>query len=116
MRLRWVAVAGQLITIGVAWLPLGVTLPLLPLLAVVVFTGVTNLGLWFWLQRFERFPTLRQRSSYGKELLAAILALDLASLTALLYYTGGPANPFSVFYLVNLALCRSSCRGLGDGL
>jgi two-component system sensor histidine kinase RegB len=32
------------------------------------------------------------------------MALDVLALTALLYLTGGPTNPFTVFYFVNLAL------------
>jgi two-component system sensor histidine kinase RegB len=32
------------------------------------------------------------------------MALDLVSLTLLLYFSGGPSNPFAIFYLVNVAL------------
>ncbi|QEF99519.1 Sensor histidine kinase RegB [Stieleria maiorica] len=33
-----------------------------------------------------------------------LMLLDLATLTAMLYYSGGAANPFSFFYFVNLAV------------
>jgi two-component system sensor histidine kinase RegB len=105
MRLRWVAVAGQLATIGVTRACLNVPLPITPLLAIIGFTALTNLALWCWLQRLDHSPASHRVPTYGQELLAAVLALDLVMLTALLYYTGGAANPFSVFYLVNLALC-----------
>ena len=36
--------------------------------------------------------------------LAVVMRLDLVSLTFLLYLSGGPANPFVIFYLVNLSL------------
>ena len=105
MRLRWVAVAGQLTTIGVTHLGLKVPLALTPLLAIVGFTALTNVALWLWLQRLDHSPDPHRVPTYGQELLAAVLALDLVMLSALLYYSGGAANPFSVFYLVNLALC-----------
>ena len=31
-------------------------------------------------------------------ILTAVMALDLILLTALLYFTGGPTNPFAVFF------------------
>jgi two-component system, sensor histidine kinase RegB len=37
-------------------------------------------------------------------LLVLTMLLDLFSLTALLYFSGGPRIPFITFYLVNLAL------------
>jgi len=43
LRLRWVAVVGQLVTIGVAILVLRVELQAPPLLAIVAFTAATNL-------------------------------------------------------------------------
>jgi two-component system sensor histidine kinase RegB len=36
-----------------------------------------------------------------------VLVLDTLLLTALLYFTGGPNNPFSVFYLIHIALAAS---------
>jgi two-component system sensor histidine kinase RegB len=36
--------------------------------------------------------------------MAAVITADLVLLTCLLYFSGGPTNPFSFFYLVNLAL------------
>ena len=40
----------------------------------------------------------------GQLLLVTVTVLDLIALSALLYFTGGAANPFALFYLVNLAL------------
>ena len=105
MRLRWVAVVGQLITIGVVTLGLQVALQLAPLLAVVLFTVLTNVGLWIWLGYLDQATQLHHVPKHGEGLLATVLAIDLVSLTTLLYFTGGVANPFSIFYLVNLTLC-----------
>jgi hypothetical protein len=45
-----------------------------------------------------------RRADVQDATLAAVMMLDIALLTAVLYYTGGPFNPFSFLYLVNIAL------------
>jgi len=102
VRLRWVAVFGQLITIAVAAWVLRVELPLGALFAVVGAAAATNVAFAVWLVR--RLRAAARQASAGHRPLAAIMVLDLALLTALLYFTGGPENPFSLFYLVNLSL------------
>lgn len=104
LRLRWVAVTGQLITIGVAVLVLRVELQTLPLLAVVMFTVATNAVFALWLR--SRAGAQDSFDDAGRDLrvLATVMTLDLASLTCLLYFSGGLANPFVIFYFVNLSL------------
>jgi two-component system sensor histidine kinase RegB len=109
LRLRWVACAGQLITVGYAATVFDVRLPMAWLLTVILVTGLSNALLMFtW-----RPLTRRQRASQSTgdvdgskadRLFAAVMALDVLALTALLYLTDGPTNPFVVFYFVNLAL------------
>ena len=43
------------------------------------------------------------------------MTLDLLFLTALLYFTGGPENPFTIFYFVNLALAAVLLLGGSGG-
>ncbi|MCP4193071.1 MAG: HAMP domain-containing histidine kinase [Planctomycetaceae bacterium] len=105
VRLRWVAVAGQLATIVVAVVALQVSLPIAPLLSIIGFTALTNLFLTLALRRMVASRQSRIVLLSGDTLLATIMAIDLLSLTGLLYFAGGATNPFSVFYLVNLALC-----------
>ena len=100
LRLRWVAVAGQLLTVGFVVLVLKVALPLWPLFAIIAFTAATNLGLAFW----SRTQTAHVSPRRGHAVLGWLMTADLLSLTALLYFAGGPANPFTIFYFVNLAL------------
>jgi two-component system sensor histidine kinase RegB len=103
LRLRWVAVVGQLLTIaGAKWL-LDVDLRLTPLLAIVAFTAATNLAFAWWLKRLVGGATPFSVSATLR-LFADVMLLDLISLTGLLYFAGGPANPFVMFYFVNLAL------------
>lgn len=104
LRLRWVAVAGQLVTVGFVLLILRVGLPLTPVLLVVAFTAVTNVGFALWLRiaatrRRELLPWLADH-----RLLGMVMTADLLALTVLLYFAGGPSNPFTLFYFVNLAL------------
>jgi len=102
LRLRWVAVAGQLLTIGIVAFVYRFQLPWWPLLGVVAFTAASNLLLaWLW-----RGPTDQRitAAAQAHRSIGLVMALDLLSLTVLLYFSGGPNNPFALFYLVNLAL------------
>ncbi len=95
LRLRWAQVIGQATTVaGVAAFS-DVRLPL-PALALVVGIGlVSNIlcALYF-----------RDPRPVEEWQLAAVMALDVALLTMLLYLTGGPLNPFGFLYLVQIAL------------
>ncbi|QDU95301.1 ATP-binding protein [Lignipirellula cremea] len=102
VRLRWLAAAGQLATVLLALGAYQIQLPLAPLLGVVGFTAITNLALAWWLR--HRQGVVAGPETPHPALLAAVMAVDLASLTMLLYFTGGVTNPFAVFFLVNLAL------------
>lgn len=94
-RLRWGAVLGQVVTITVANLALGIPLPLIRLTMVVVAQVVVNVGMFAW---------LASRKAVTPGHLAAGLAFDMVMLTLLLLLSGGPHNPFSFLYLVYVAL------------
>jgi len=95
IRLRWAQVVGQAATVLGADVILGVPLPLPLLWAIVALGLASNLGLEVH---------LRRRGSVDERTLAATMALDVALLTALLFLTGGPHNPFGFLYLVQIAL------------
>ncbi len=104
MRLRWVAVVGQLVTIAVAALVFQVELQLWPLFAIVAFTASTNVAFTLWVSIHKRGQARAPAARNEHLLLAAVMTMDLLALTALLYFAGGPVNPFTIFYFVNLAL------------
>jgi len=104
LRLRWVAVVGQLITIGATVLLLRVDLPTFPLLTIVAFTAATNVVFGVWLRRHADTDESVHDAVHDLHVLAVVMTLDLASLTCLLYFSGGSANPFVIFYFVNLSL------------
>jgi two-component system sensor histidine kinase RegB len=95
VRLRWGAVAGQLATVAFVSLVMEVRLSLAPLLAVIGFEVVTNALCLGW---------LRAGRPVKPPLIAAVMALDVLTLTALLFSSGGSYNPFSFLYLVYIAL------------
>lgn len=95
IQLRWAQVVGQAATVLVADVGLRLGLPLVLLWAVVGIGAVSNLAL---------AATVRRRGRADDRLLAAVMALDVALLTALLHLTGGATNPFGFLYLVQIAL------------
>lgn len=103
LRLRWVAVVGQLLTVAVALFVLGVRLPVAALLSIIAFTAITNVGFGLWLKTHTRLPEER-RIRQDHWVLDGVMSLDLLSLATLLYCSGGPTNPFIIFFFVNLAL------------
>lgn len=94
-RLRWGAVLGQLGTVVVVHWGLGVWIPFAPVLAIVAVEVLTNVAAVLW---------LRAERPIWEPATAVMLGLDVAFLTALLFFTGGPYNPFSFLYLVHIAL------------
>ncbi len=99
--LRYVAVAGQLLAVYLAAGPLGLDIPTRPLYIAVAALLVFNL-----------IAHLRHssRDEARTPELVAHLCADLLALTAMLYFTGGPANPFVSLYLVPVALAATSLR------
>src|SRR2546427_1563004 len=95
VRLRWGAVAGQVIAILLARHLVRAPLPVPSLLAVCAALALANLGVHIWLQRGGR-PTDRA--------CALNLLADIAALTALLALSGGRENPFSLLYLVHITI------------
>lgn len=107
VQLRWVAVAGQLATIEVARYLLDVWLPIVPLVVVVAITALSNLALAAWSaaqHSTDDMPGVRSSHPTTVPVLGLVLLLDLVLLTVLLGFSGGPTNPFFIFYFVNVCL------------
>lgn len=88
--MRWGALAIQAAAILIATELLGVALPVLPMWSLVAVGVVSNL----WLASRKVFA--------GQ--LGAFLVLDVALLSGMLYLSGGPTNPFSIIYVVYIAM------------
>ena len=95
IQLRWFAVIGQITTIAVVSIGLRIPLPLPRMLMVLACLIAFNLGSQLRWQ--EGSPVSNQ------ELFLALL-VDVASLTAQLYFSGGATNPFAFLYLLQVIL------------
>ncbi|MEZ6136595.1 MAG: HAMP domain-containing sensor histidine kinase [Pirellulaceae bacterium] len=104
LHLRWVAVVGQLLTMAVVHWGLRIHLPLAKLLVLIAITALSNAAYSYWLswlhkrglQRADRLPT--------DQVVSALMVIDILDLTGLLYLSAGMANPFALFYFVNIAV------------
>jgi two-component system, sensor histidine kinase RegB len=108
-RLRWAEVAGQAVTVLVAQFLLGGSLPIASLLAVIGVGLVSNIAVELYFFGDRRRGTATPRPVHEWHI-ALIMMIDIAILTALLYLTGGPNNPFSFLYLVQIALATVLVR------
>ncbi len=104
ITLRWVAVLGQLLVVLVVNYFFAVPLELLPLAAAIGVTALSNFLLTAWFLRAHDPLEERERSRLWSAIFSAVMAVDLLLLTAMLYFSGGPGNPFWIFYFVNLCL------------
>lgn len=99
VRLRWLAVLGQLVAIGVVSLGLGFQLPLAACLVVVAVSAWINVILSI------RYPArFRLPVNYAM----AMLAYDIGQLTALLYLTGGIDNPFALLLVAPVTVSAAT--------
>lgn len=90
LRLRWLAVLGQLATIFVVEQGLDFDVPLIPCLSVIAFSAAINIGLQI---AFNPMRRLEPKHAAG------LLALMIGELSALLFLTGGVDNPFLILIL-----------------
>lgn len=99
--LRWMAIAGQLAAITVAYFHLDLRLPLGLCYLVVGASVIANLVSWFI------FPKNRRLSDAEAML---VLLFDLAQLAFLLYLTGGLTNPFALLIIAPVIISASALQ------
>ncbi len=95
IQLRWIAVIGQLSTIAVVNLIFDIPIPTPAMLGIIIFLVAFNIA-----------SELRWRESEtvaNGELFLALL-VDVATLTAQLYLSGGTQNPFAFLYLLQVSI------------
>ncbi len=99
VRLRWLAVIGQTITVLFVSLVLGYQFPFAACLAAIALSAWLNV-----------FLTLRWRAGQILSTRAAglLLAYDVVQLALLLYLTGGLENPFAFLFLVPVTVSATS--------
>jgi two-component system, sensor histidine kinase RegB len=96
--IRWIAVAGQLVTVLLVHFGLGFSLPLAACLAVIAASVLSNILL------YVRMP-LRARLGDRDSML--LLGFDVLQLSVLLYLTGGLENPFAILIVAPVTVAAT---------
>src|SRR5947207_2906522 len=99
LRLRWLAVLGQLAAIVVVAQGLEFDVEVIPCLTIVCLSALINLGV-----QIAYDPMLRLEPVYA----AALLGLNIVELAGLLFFTGGLQNPFSFLFLVPVLISATA--------
>jgi two-component system sensor histidine kinase RegB len=110
-RLRWAEIAGQAATVLVGQFMLDGALPIAALFAVIAVGLVSNLAIELHFFGDRRESSAAVRPVHERQI-ALLMMLDIAVLTGLLYFTGGPHNPFAFLYVVQIALATVLVRAL----
>jgi len=95
VMLRWLAIGGQVATILLTRLWLGIPLPVTPMVGVILFLLCLNLVSLYRC----RGPAIVTNTE-----LFLVLLLDVAALTVQLYLSGGARNPFVSLFLLQVIL------------
>jgi two-component system, sensor histidine kinase RegB len=101
VELRWVAVAGQLFTILLVQFVREIPLPLREMLTLLGVLALFNVA--SWLRTRLALPVVNAELFFG-------LLVDVAVLTAQLYYAGGITNPFIFLFLLQVAVASVLLR------
>src|SRR4051794_19708472 len=99
LRLRWLAVLGQLAAIFVVAQGLEFDVPIIPCLAIIALSALLNLVLQIAFNPMQRLEPV-----YA----AALLALNIVELAGLLFFTGGLQNPFSFLFLAPVLISATA--------
>jgi len=99
VRLRWLAVMGQLAALSVVFFGLGFPLPMGLCLSVIALSAWLNVFLSI------QFPARHRLSASFATML---LAYDILQLAVLLYLTGGIENPFTVLIVAPVTVSAAT--------
>lgn len=97
--LRAIAVAGQCVTLALAYRFFAMQLQWLPMIATIALLAGLNLFTWW---------RLRADTPISNTELFAQLCADVLALTVLLYYGGGSTNPFISLFLLPLVIAAAT--------
>ncbi len=105
-NLRWLAIAGQSAALFLVYFALGYPLPILYCAIAIAVSAALNILLALRYPATHRL-TNREATFY--------LAFDVLQLAALLYLTGGIANPFALMFLAPVVIAAATLN-LGNTL
>lgn len=93
LRLRYGIVVGEIALLFAVSFGLGISVPAVIISAAIALQVVTNYVFGRWREKFQ---------TSTEHLVGALFVLDALCLTLILAVTGGPTNPFSLLYLVQI--------------
>src|SRR5258708_32009664 len=99
LRLRWLAALGQLAALFIVVQALEFDLPIFPCVTIIGLSALLNLVL-----QIAFNPMRRLEPAYA----ATLLALNIAELAGLLFFTGGLENPFSFLFLAPVLISATA--------
>src|ERR1700719_1240507 len=99
LRLRWLAALWQLAAVFIVVQGLEIDLPIVPCVTIIGTSALLNLVL-----QIAFNPMRRLEPVYA----AALLALNIAELAGLLFFTGGLQNPFSFLFLAPVLISATA--------
>jgi two-component system, sensor histidine kinase RegB len=99
IKLRWLAIFGQILAVLVVNLGFGFPIPLFTCLVAISTSILLNIGLR------SRFAISHRLSDTAA---TALLGYDILQLSALLYLTGGLENPFAVLFLAPVMISATA--------
>ena len=105
-NLRWLAIGGQSAALFIVYFGFGYPLPLAQCAAAIAVSATLNIALALRYPASHRL-TNREATIY--------LAYDVLQLAALLYLTGGIANPFALMFLAPVVIAAATLN-LGNTL
>ena len=103
IKIRWIAIVGQLTTLFTIFFVFNFTIPLTECLIVVALSILVNFYSYF-IQRAN--PTLTDKKTF------LFLIFDISQLVGLLFLTGGVFNPFVVLILAPIIISASYLSAL----
>jgi two-component system sensor histidine kinase RegB len=99
LRLRWLAVLGQLAAIFIVAQGLEFNVPIIPCVTIIGLSAALNLALQTAVNPMRRLEPTHA---------AALLALNIVELAGLLFFTGGLQNPFSFLFLAPVLISATA--------
>ncbi|MDC1496833.1 ActS/PrrB/RegB family redox-sensitive histidine kinase [Pelagibacteraceae bacterium] len=106
ISLRWIGITGQLIAVNFVYFFLNFEFDCFSLNIIIFFGILSNLYLFFTYKKTQ----ISDRSAF------LFLVIDIFQLGALLYLTGGVANPFVIFLLIPSVFSSSNLSFITNSL
>ncbi|WBL82796.1 ActS/PrrB/RegB family redox-sensitive histidine kinase [Bradyrhizobium xenonodulans] len=99
LRLRWLAVLGQLAAIFIVAQGLEFNVEIVPCVSIIALSATLNLALQTVANPMQRLEPMQA---------AGLLALNIVELAGLLFFTGGLQNPFSFLFLAPVLISATA--------